>query len=375
MKVLVLGTSNCLLTGGMKNAVEQYFGVANVENISLGGASGTFLALFRFIEGIDFSNYDYVFLDSIVNEQWQFRDSRSLTHLKNIATVFYSCLPAGVTYVYLGFCTSPRFHRADPVEQIHRSLCNSAGVNFISFREILVEFGLINGFQQAAFYPYADAGHYKPSLVFKLALRLFEELPTLPKKTLAPCLDRSFFSIQDVKRNASTTEKHTTSLRTQEYGVFVKGSTIVPDEGCFLGFDFVALNTEAYLHVIAEGRIAEGRRFFKALHFKADRPWMKVAGFYNETISGPGSLVKITDEPDTSDTIEPTEATSQVLEPLHGQARLASFFFARLPISELRKRFSSADVQAEPALANLHDRLVAYLQDNLEDVRQLLFKK
>ena len=370
MKVLVLGTSNCLLTGGIKNAVEQYFGAPNVTNISLGGASGTFLALFRFIQGLDFSKYDYVFLDSIVNEQWQFRDSRSLTHLKNVAAVFYSCLPAGVTYIYLGFCTSPRFHRADPVEQIHRSLCHGAGINFISFREILLEFGLINGFQQTAFYPPADAAHYTPSLVSKLVHRLFEELPTLPKKTLAPSVDRSMFFIQDVKRSTNTIEKHTTSLRTQEYGVFSKGSVIEPAMGCFLGFDFVALNTEAYLHVIAEGR-----SFFKALHFKADRPWMKVAGFYNETMTGPESRVKITSEPNTGDPIEPTEATSQFQEPLDGEARLANFFFARFPISDLRKRFSSADVQNEPALTNVHDRLSAHLQASLEEVRPLLVGK
>ncbi|WP_284948289.1 hypothetical protein [Acidisoma cladoniae] len=366
-KVLVLGTSNCLLTGGVKQALVQHFGASNVTNISLGGASGTFLALFRFIEGVDFTSYDYVFLDSIVNEQWQFREGGSLNHLKNVATVLYSCLPPGVTYIYLGFCSSPRFHRADPVEQMHRSLCNGAGLNFISFRELLVEFSLLHGYQQKDLFPLADASHFKPALIGKLISCLCTALPSLHKKSTPALVDRDMFFTQDLKPFAATRVTHTTSLRTQEYGIFTTKSCLVPEIGCLLGFDFAVLDTEAFLHVTAEGR-----SFSKALHFKADRPWMKIAGFYNETMTGPGSCIRIACQADANDPTERTEATSPLKEPLSGEARLASFFFSRVPVSELSKLYRVADLQVEPALADLHDKLASFMEDHLAEMMDIL---
>jgi hypothetical protein len=139
MKVLVIGTSNCLLNGGIKNAIEETFGSDNVTNLSLGATSGTDLALFRLIEGLDLAQFDYVFFDSMINETWQVVAGRSIDHLWKIARMLYSLLPAGITYCYLAFSTKLNFFYPNNVERVHRELCREFGVNFISFREIFIE--------------------------------------------------------------------------------------------------------------------------------------------------------------------------------------------------------------------------------------------
>jgi hypothetical protein len=364
MKVLVLGTSNCLLAGGLRDAFHAYFGKGNVTNISLGGASGTFQSLFRFIEGVEFSDYDYVFFDSIVNEQWQFAAGGSLEHIRNAARLLYGALPEGVAYVYIGFSIRPNFYRADPIEQMHRSLCSEAGVNFIALRELFVECGGINALPRDVFFPAGDAAHFKPNLVYRFAMRLFDCLPSLPKKNGRATIGRGDFFTQDIKTSAVAREVHSTSLRTQEYGLFTAGSIIVPEQGCFLGFDFVALKTEAFLRIHAEGR-----SFFKALHFRADRPFMKVAGFYSEVVTGPNSFVEVAAAAVGGEVVETTEATASLEQPLSGEARLSTFYFSHLPASELCKRVTFLERGMEVPLLKVHEDLLNDLQGYCVELR------
>ncbi|MCB8884136.1 hypothetical protein ACELLULO517_28270 [Acidisoma cellulosilytica] len=333
MKVLILGTSNCLLKGGAREAIEQYFSKENVTNISLGGTSGTFLALFRFIEGINFSEFDYVFFDFIVNEQWQLRAGRSPSHLMKIARIFYSLLPPGVRYCHLGFSIRSNFFHPNIVEHIHRSLCLEFGITFISIRQILIEFGAKYNIGVEKLFVENDVGHFNTGLVNAIVSQIANVIHTFPPKDWSSAITRDIFFIQDFKKETTERVSYSTSLRNQEYGLFKNNTKIKLSSGSFLGFDYAEIGTEAFIYVNANPFLV------KSLHFKVDKPWMKITAFHKEILTNSESDLTISAVPPANMSAEFTDAISSSIDDLSGDAKLASAYFLKIPINETLKAF------------------------------------
>ncbi|MCF4127303.1 hypothetical protein [Methylobacterium sp. SyP6R] len=329
MKALIVGTSNCLLEGGFKNAINEFFGPENVTNLSLGASSGTFLALFRLMEGVDFQSYDYVFFDSLVNEQWQFASGRCPSYLWQVARMFYGSLPAGVTYVYVGFCAQPFFTTGNPIELLHRSLCGEFGINFVSFRDVLNEFIVSNALTSDSIYIASDPSHFILPIVRRLTGEMLQRLDLLSAKTQRGRDIKKYLFIDNVVDQAPNRKVYQTSLRSMEYGIFENGSRIKLRSGTLLGFDHCELDTEAYLWVY-------GRHFLqKALHFRVDKPWMKMASFNREVPCLDESYAVVSAEPYAGIPVEHTDGTVPLEAPMSGQAKISNMFYSKLQISDI----------------------------------------
>jgi hypothetical protein len=323
MKVLVIGTSNCLLNGGIKNAIEETFGSDNVTNLSLGATSGTDLALFRLIEGLDLAQFDYVFFDSMINETWQVVAGRSIDHLWKIARMLYSLLPAGITYCYLAFSTKLNFFYPNNVERVHRELCREFGVNFISFREIFIEIACQFQIPVDRLYQDHDVGHFRLALIRLVALETFKLIDLLPKKLVAPTLSERQFFVFDLRLIVPNIQTYSTTLRTQAYAVLDDEAKIDVPSGSLIGFDFTEIATASHFFINAEVPTT------KLLSFDADRPWMRVTSFHDEVITNGGSYLQSLREPPAGVGVEYTEANRVLDYPLSGIARIANLYFAR----------------------------------------------
>lgn len=346
-KALIIGTSNMVLRGGASAAIIAHFGAENVQNMSLGGTSGTYLAIFQILSRIPVGQYDYVFIDLMTNELCY--DQMPLDHWENAARVFYRMLPAGPRYVFLGFFPRRKFFVLDPIEQMHRQLALESGVHFLSFRELLTEACVELSCAPAALFRPNDTMHIAAEVANIVVSELLVSIaPTLPPKRLAASVDAgSFFTLPAAEVAAETVERQTT-LRTGRFGVFGAGSRIDLPEGVLLGLTVNSGETRAYLNIRAQSPVA------KYCCFQSTRPYTFVVFFFREMLLGPGAQVTVeaTQPPDIPRR-EWSDGAAPYGAPCTGTAELETFFFARQPLGALLAR--SGEVErlplSRPALA------------------------
>lgn len=355
MRALVLGTSNCVLGGGVKDALVEAFGLENVDNLSIGASSGTHVALFRMIEGIEFEKYDYVFFDSIVNECWQLLSGRTPDSLWRIARVFYSMLPAGVTYVYLGFAIKHQFYHPGIVEDIHKSLCREFGINFVSFREVLLTYEAKKDVSIDQIFQKDDTAHYDVRVANFLMKQLFELLPRLPAKTQPPLLSVENFFLDSPLEFADEVQTYETSWRTQTFGLFKEGTRIPLRSGLFLGFDHCELNSQAYLWIY-------GDRFLqKSLFYPSTVPWMKFVAFARPLITYSTSYMVPSAVKDEAYDAEFTDAINDPGVPFNGEVRLANLFYAKASLEEIIALNGIAERQSFVPFVSVEEELTERL--------------
>lgn len=335
MKALIIGTSNCLLNGGVKEAIEELFGKENVVNLSLGASSGTFLSLFNIIDGIDFHNFDYVFFDSVLNEDWETRSGRLYSHQEKAARILYASLPDGVTYCYLSYVSKPDLFYGCIIEEIHKKLCIEFGINFISLRGIINH--ILSSFQIPFESAYKNNGHFYPPLIKRIFSLWGDIIGLLKKKKQKANIDSSIFFMQDIRPQAKEVVKYSTSLREEEFGIFDKNTKINLLEGYILGFRYVELGTQAILKLKSENII------YKRLTFSSDKPWMKVACFNEEIKIIKNSIIEICDDTDNNaeKLAEHTEGIFSFDKPWTNEAKISKIYYSSLSFDKIISKFEA----------------------------------
>lgn len=335
MKALIIGTSNCLLKGGIREGITEFFGKENVVNLSLGASSGTFLALFSIIDGINFHDFDYVFFDSVINEDWETVAGRSYSFQEKAARILYASLPPGVTYCYLAYVSKPDLFYGCIIEEMHKNLCLEFGINFIPLRSMVnhILSSLQIPFQKA----HQNGGHFHPPLMKKIFSLWGDIVNLLEKKKTPKKIDSSIFFTQNVKLQAKEIVKYSTSLREEEFGIFDKNTKIKLAEGYILGFRYAELGTQAILKLKSENIT------YKRLTFAADKPWMKVACFNEEIKIIKNSTIEICDDNDDNaeKLAESTEGVHFFDRPWTNEVKISKIYLSSLSFDNIISKFKA----------------------------------
>jgi hypothetical protein len=143
MRVLVLGTSNSLLRGGWIDGLQETVGGLQVENRSVGASPGIQFATHIRTE---FSNYDYVFIDSVPNDElyarvkWNGRVGYfTPEYHDSVMFDIASTARAHTNVVFLGI---PRRDMLEPPSRTfleRREMARRLGSPFIDFRSAVME--------------------------------------------------------------------------------------------------------------------------------------------------------------------------------------------------------------------------------------------
>lgn len=89
MRILILGTSNSILYPGWSFGLRQALPNATIENMSIGASPG--IQFNTKLETTIFSEYDFVFFDSIPNDQ-TYHDEHLTNYDKKILSYFIKLL-------------------------------------------------------------------------------------------------------------------------------------------------------------------------------------------------------------------------------------------------------------------------------------------
>ena len=168
LNILILGTSNSIIrTGWTKGFRDALPHGHTIDNRSVGGSPGI-----QFAEACinDLSGYDFVVLDSIVNDENLMRWMGSRDHYRAILFDIFSTIASQSNLVTLGFCNA-RF--ADDRSWIYHNyahMTRRVGGRFVS----AIDFA-----QTFAGPQFKDNFHIASEIAYAFGARLAERLPDL----------------------------------------------------------------------------------------------------------------------------------------------------------------------------------------------------
>lgn len=138
--ILILGTSNSLLKGGWVDGLREALPGWNIQNRSIGASPGIQFAASL---NTDFSNFEYVFFDSVPNdEEYQYLNVgySDIEFSTQILFDIFSTISAKANLIILGICNKRFLDRESEVYSLRRYLASACGADFIDVRELLNSF-------------------------------------------------------------------------------------------------------------------------------------------------------------------------------------------------------------------------------------------
>ncbi|WP_410952313.1 hypothetical protein [Pseudomonas sp. S1(2024)] len=138
--ILILGTSNSLLKGGWVDGLREALPGWNIQNRSIGASPGIQFAASL---NTDFSSFDYVFFDSVPNdEEYQYLNVgySDIEFSTQILFDIFSTISAKANLIVLGICNKRFLDRESEVYSLRRYLASACGADFIDVRELFNSF-------------------------------------------------------------------------------------------------------------------------------------------------------------------------------------------------------------------------------------------
>lgn len=138
MKILILGTSNSILKNGWVFGFQQAFPEAEISNMSIGASPGI---QFSTALATDFSKYDFVFLDSIPNDQNTIKFIGDISYFEEIIYQIMSTIASQTNLISLGFTLANRLRSNSNIYNHRKHISNILGQQFLDIKDILIKFG------------------------------------------------------------------------------------------------------------------------------------------------------------------------------------------------------------------------------------------
>lgn len=140
MKVLILGTSNSILANGWSYGLSDALKDHEIVNMSIGASPGIqFADKMR----LDFSQYKYVFFDSIPNDEEYSNKAKGYTFNKKNERITFeilSTIASQTSLIILGFCNKWAFHEESDIYKSRKAIAQKIGCQFIDTRSLLKAF-------------------------------------------------------------------------------------------------------------------------------------------------------------------------------------------------------------------------------------------
>lgn len=137
MKILILGTSNSILNNGWSFGLKAALEGHEVTSMCVGASPGI---QFADKMSLNFADYDYVFFDSIPNDEEYARNAKGYTfNEKNekIMEEIYSTISSQTNLIILGFCNRWAFLEESMVYKSRKNIAQSIGCQFVDIKTLL----------------------------------------------------------------------------------------------------------------------------------------------------------------------------------------------------------------------------------------------
>lgn len=137
MNLLILGTSNSILTRGWSHGLAAALPNATIENLSFGSSP---CSQFAWAMGRDFSKFDYVFFDTVPNDEKLGNRVGNDQYFDRILFELLSTIASQTRLIVLGFCLDALV-KETPIHAKRRAFASALGAQFVSMRELSLKYG------------------------------------------------------------------------------------------------------------------------------------------------------------------------------------------------------------------------------------------
>lgn len=137
MEILILGTSNSLLRNGWVSGLQEAMPQSTVTNKSVGASPGT---QFCGLINMDFSKYNYVFFDSMPNDQEYYHSDEFTSITEDTQQAIYELCATISSQTNLIIIAISKIDYLENYEYIYRrrkDIAKATGAQFLDFKDIL----------------------------------------------------------------------------------------------------------------------------------------------------------------------------------------------------------------------------------------------
>ncbi|WP_188612950.1 hypothetical protein [Chelatococcus reniformis] len=248
MRVLVLGTSNSLLRNGWVSGLREALPAAQIDNRSVGASPGV---QFSCAMQVDFSTYDVVFLDSVVNDENSQKFIGPVEYINRVMYEIASTISSKTRLIILAFCKAVNLNTVSPSE-VHitrETIARASGAQFVDIRSLVLKYGRsIHGDGDL----YEHMGHPQSGIQKEFGRAIGEcmnsvEYPMGTSNT--PCFAHNFkvYTTDWLSQFGPITSKATSRFRAEFLNLRPGESIEFEEPGNCLGFYIDAKNTRSIL--------------------------------------------------------------------------------------------------------------------------------
>ena len=255
-KILILGTSNSLFQGGWVTGFAQVLKDYQIINMSVGASQG-----FQFV-GVgsreDFSQYDYVFFDSVPNEESYYLgvEAKRYEYSEMENRLLYelmSTISSQTQLIVMGFCNNYTFENESKIFKSRRQIAQNVGGYFIDIRKILLLYSKIHHLNIDDIYE--SVSHPKREISCEIGKSLANILSTIEINKIKYPINysKNFYSQFIMLSKAKKSYKNSimsfdVSMITQESSIELKNNV-----RC-IGFYLNAVKTHCYIDCLYQGQ-------------------------------------------------------------------------------------------------------------------------
>jgi hypothetical protein len=144
LNILILGTSNSIMREGWVAGLRAALPDSFISNRSIGASPGT---QFSAAMAYDFASFDFVFLDSVPNDEQRFNGSDEVDYLNRICFEIASTIAAQTNLIILAFCLDRFLSKPTEIFSARRNIASAVNAQFVDVRQLVISRGpaLLNG--------------------------------------------------------------------------------------------------------------------------------------------------------------------------------------------------------------------------------------
>lgn len=261
MNILILGTSNSLRRNGWVKGLNEKLEGAEVTNLSIGASPGV---QFASVMDMDFSKFDYVFFDSVPNDEEYFLKTLGYKNFKYYNQIYYelfSSIANQSKLIVMGIPLCSTFKNSSIIYKTRRLLAEKVGAQFICFKSIISN---IHSFLNSPFENLYDMDPHPTEFVAYLIGKAIAEVlnDDFVSKELEFLHDRPDYSdgfvTMDLPESYSDDKKYViqNSLFKETFAFLNEKEIITLEEdlSC-VGFYINKKNTQAHVNLIADNKV------------------------------------------------------------------------------------------------------------------------